>query len=259
MRTAGAPEPLSQDTLRRAPSHSSRAARVGVHAARRRPPWAAPLAAVVVVVLAVASWQLLRLLPGGPSAPSAADTAVADGTAGQVGVTSQVSIDDAGAVHVVETLTFPSARTRLDLAVPRRGGVGEQLRPVLGSVVLRAPGPLRDVGPLDVGDQTTLRLDAPATRVVVEYDASGVVARSGDASNPERALALVTPLVVLEAGGLPSTVHVRSVKVLNVGCLHRGELSGCGTRTRGGWTVETSGGEGGEPSDVFAQVNLAVP
>jgi len=54
-------------------------------------------------------------------------------------------------------------------------------------------------------------------------------------------------------------VEVQSVKVLNVGCLRGRALTGCGTQTPDGWTVETAGGQFRSPTDVLAQLNLAVP
>jgi len=58
---------------------------------------------------------------------------------------------------------------------------------------------------------------------------------------------------------LPATVDVQSVKVLNVGCLRGRLLTGCGTQTADGWTVETAGGANRPTADVLAQLNLAVP
>ena len=49
------------------------------------------------------------------------------------------------------------------------------------------------------------------------------------------------------------------MKVLNVGCLRGRVLTGCGTQTPDGWTVETAGVSDRSPTDVLAQLNLAVP
>jgi len=230
--------------------------RTRAHASRPRRTWLASLAAVAAILLAVITWQALQYLFSDRT-PAPVSSTTAPSAAAVAGVASQVTIGDAGGLHVVETLTFETAQTRIDLAVPRRGGAGEDFQPSISSLMVRGPEPVREAGSMGVGDQTSIRFDSPARRVVLEYDAGGVVQHSGDASSPERALALVTPLVVIGTGGLPATVEVQSVKVLNVGCLHRGVLTGCGTHTREGWTVETSGGEGSP--DVFAQLNLAVP
>lgn len=214
-----------------------------------------PLAAAVAVLLVLASWQALRLLfPDGTQSPAASDTSSAP-----AGVSMQVRIDDAGLLHVVETVTFESPRTQIDLSVPERSGAGEQFRPAISSLVLRGPGPVSELAEMGLGDEESVELASASPRVVLEYDASGVAVRSGVTSSPERALALMTPLVVGQGRSLPWTVEVDSVKVLNVGCLRDDVLTGCGTRTSDGWTVETSGAAGEHTFDVLAQVNLAVP
>ena len=217
------------------------------------------LLAVLAVVLAVGlSWLGLRVfLPGGNPAPAASTTNPA--ATADVGFRTTVAIGDAGAMHVIETITFDAPRSRLRLSVPLREGAGKEFRPTVSSLVVREPGPVSEIDPMSVGDETSVRFSAPAGRVVLEYDASGVAVRSGDRSNPDRALALVTPLRVTGAGDLPATVDVQSVKVLNVGCLRGRVLAGCGTQTPDGWTVETAGSEHRSPTDVLAQLNLAVP
>ena len=229
------------------------------HARRsRRPSWV-PLAAVVVVLLvALAAWPVLELVRPGEE-PTATDIQASAEGPDPAGTRTQVSIGDSGALHVVETLTFVSARKRLDLEVPQRAGVGADLSPTISSLVVREPGSDSPVGPIGVGETASVRLAVRTTVVVLEYDATGVVVPSGEASHPKRALALTTPLVVAQAGDLPWVVEVRSVKVLNVGCLQRDALVGCGTRTPDGWTVETSGAVDGPRPDVLAQLNLAVP
>ena len=240
---------------RRGSTRRSARSPAGAHASRGRPRWLVPLVAVAGLFVAALVWQTLQhMFAEGTPAPVSSTTSQS-GAAGP-GVVTKVSIGDTGGLHVVETVTFDSPQARIDLALPRRGGAGAGFEPAVTSLMVRGPGPVREAGPMQVGDQATVRLSSPSTRVELEYDAGGVVQHSGDTSNPDRALALVTPLVVLGAGSLPSTIDVRSVKVLNVGCLQRGVLEGCGTRTRDGWTVETSGGDGAP--DVFAQVNLAV-
>ena len=240
---------------RRSDARRSTRSRAGAHASHGRPRWLVPLVAVAGVLSAVLVWQTLQHLFAEGTPTPVSSTTSPSGAAGP-GVVSEVRLGDTGGLHLVETLTFDSPQGRVDLALPRRGGAGAGFEPAVTSLIVRGPGPAREAGTMQVGDQATVRLSSPSTRVVLEYDADGVVQHSGDASNPDRALALVTPLVVLGAGDLPTTVDVRSVKVLNVGCLQRGVLEGCGTRTRDGWTVETSGGDGAP--DVFAQVNLAV-
>jgi hypothetical protein len=213
-----------------------------------------PLAAALAVLLVLASWQVLQLLfPDGTQSPAASDTNPS------ASVSMRVSIDDAGLLHVVETVTLESARTTIDLSVPPRAGAGKEFDPTISSLVVRGAGPVGHVAEMGVGDEESVDLGDASARVVLEYDAGGVAVRSGDPSNPERALALVTPLVVLQGRSLPWTVEIASVKVLNVGCLRDDALTGCGTRTSDGWTVETSGTEGEHTFDVLAQLNLAVP
>jgi len=216
------------------------------------------LVAVAVVLAVGLSWLGLRVfLPGGNPAPAASTTNPA--ATADVGFRTTVAIGDAGAMHVIETITFDAPRSRLRLSVPLREGAGKEFRPTVSSLVVREPGPVSEIDPMSVGDETSVRFSAPAGRVVLEYDASGVAVRSGDRSNPDRALALVTPLRVTGAGDLPATVDVQSVKVLNVGCLRGRLLTGCGTQTADGWTVETAGGASRPAADVLAQLNLAVP
>lgn len=251
MATSSGPRTGSNGALRAARSHS----RPGAHVGRPRHAGLVPLAAAVAVLLVLASWQALQLVfPDGTQSPAASDTSSAP-----AGVSMQVRIDDAGLLHVVETVTLESPGTQIDLSVPQRAGAGEQFRPVISSLVVREPGPVSEVPEMALGDQESVELASASARVVLEYDASGVAVRSGDTSSPERALALVTPLVVVQGRSLPWTVEVESVKVLNVGCLRDDVLTGCGTRTPDGWTVETSGIEGEHTFDVLAQVNLAVP
>lgn len=256
MTTASAPR--GRPGLLRA-SGSSRA-RPGAHAGqRRRRAWLAPVVALVAVLLVVASWQALQtLLPAGSPSP-ASSQAPSPSVGGPVGIRTEVSIGDTGGMHVVETLTFATPQARLDLSVPRRSGVGRDFLPVVEALIVQEPAPTTRVGSLGIGEEAAVDLATPSTRIVLEYDAAGVVVRSGDPSAPERALALVTPLVIVQAHSLPSTVEVMSVKVLNVGCLRGDQLTGCGTRTDQGWTVESSGGEEGPRADVFAQLDLAVP
>ncbi|HEU4811211.1 MAG TPA: hypothetical protein VFT00_03625 [Nocardioides sp.] len=214
-----------------------------------------PLGAAAAVLLVLASWQVLQLLfPDGTQSPAASNT-----TSEPAAVSLQVRIDDAGLLHVVETVMLESPRKALDLSVPERAGAGKEFRPVISSLVVRVPGPVGEVPEMGVGDEETVELPSESARIVLEYDASGVAVRSGDPSNPERALALVTPLVVAQGRGLPWSVAIDSVKVLNVGCLRDDLLTGCGTKTSEGWTVETSGVEGEHTFDVLAQLNLAVP
>lgn len=229
--------------------------RHGAHAGRPRHPGLVPVAAAVAVLLVLASWQVLQLLfPDGTQSPASSNSGTAPAA-----VSMQVSIDDAGLLHVVETVTLEAPVTRIDLSVPARAGAGEQFRPVIGSLVVREPGPVGEVAEMTTGDEESVELTSSSARIVLEYDVRGAAVRSGDASNPERALALVTPLVVVQGRSLPSTVEIDSVKVLNVGCLRDDLLTGCGTKTSEGWTVESSGVQGEHTFDVLAQVNLAVP
>ena len=240
---------------RRRGGAASRAAHGGAHAGRARRSHWVPIVAVCGILLAILIWQVVRLVlgDGTTSAPVASAT---NPSAASVGATTEVSIGDSGGLHVVETLAFDTPRKRIDLAVPHRVGAGEAFAPTVSALVVRGAGQVRRASPMEVGDRAAVSLERPTDHVVLEYDAAGAVQRSHDASAPERALALVTPLVVVGAESLPATVEVRSVKVLNVGCLHHGVLAGCGTRTSDGWTVETSGADGAP--DVLAQLNLAV-
>lgn len=252
MRTASSPRGRRSAARPRARSDA------GAHARRARGPRRLSLAFLALVLVLGVSWLGLRVfLPDGSPAPAASTTNPS--SSADVGVRTRVAIGDAGTMHVIETVTFDEAVSRLRLSVPLRQGVGKQFRPTLSGLVVREPGPVTRVDPMSVGDQASVRFSTRADRVVLEYDASGVAVHSGDTSNPDRALALVTPLVVAEAGALPATVDVQSVKVLNVGCLRGTTLIGCGTETADGWAVESSGSQGDVLSDVLAQLNLAVP
>lgn len=229
---------------------------VGAHARRRRRSWLVPTVVAVLALVAVLLWQVLGLFPSDSPAPAKGGHSAAPAAAAVA--KTEVSLGDTGSMHVVETLTFMSAQTRLDLALPQRRGVGRQFTPTVTGLKVSDVAAGDEPGPLRTGDTASARLSGPQTRVVLEYDVTGGVVRSGDANNPERALALVAPLTVKQAESLPSSVSIESVKVLNVGCLRGAELTGCGTQTASGWTVETTGGRGA-PVDVLAQVNLAVP
>lgn len=229
----------------------------GAHARRARGRRRWPAAFLAVLLAVVLTWLGLKVfLPDRSPAPAASTTTPSSTTG--VGARTLVAIGDAGALHVVETITFDTAESRLGLSVPLRQGAGKPFRPSVRGLVVREPGPATSVDHMSAGERASVRFSTPADRVVLEYDATGAALRSGDPSNPDRALALVTPLVVAEARGLPATVDVQSVKVLNVGCLRGPALTGCGTQTQDGWTVETAGG-GRSQTDVLAQVNLAVP
>ena len=170
----------------------------------------------------------------------------------------EVRIGDDGTLSVVHRVALSPPSAVLGLSVPDRAGAAAAFEPRIVDVTVEASGEVRTVAPpLGRGAQATVRLPAGSSRVVVTYRARDVAVRT-EPSNPERALALVTPLVVEQATGVPTTVEVDSVKVLNVGCVGPdGELTGCGTRTDRGWTVETSGSD--RYVDVVAQLNLATP
>jgi len=234
----------------------SRPAGPGTHAAGGRGRWLMPVVAAGVALLGILVWQALGLLAGGSPSPRPAPAA-ADAT-GPSGSTTTVAIGDTGSMHVTETLTFATPLSRLDLSLPKRQGVGTEFAPRISALQVRAgtaPEPGSAVDRMDSDGAASISFRSPSSRIQLEYDVSGAVVRS-DTSNPERALALVTPLVVEQSRRLPARVDVATVKVLNVGCLHGKDLTGCGTKTSGGWTVETSGDT---LTDVVAQLNLAVP
>lgn len=233
----------------------------GAHAAppRRRRLRAPSLLAAGLCLLAVLGWQAVHILPDRSPAPerAAGGGAAAAGTPRTLTETT-VLIGDDGSLHATETLTLPPGTSRLDLSVPDRAGAAAGMAPRVSSLVFRGVGVTGAPTHLAHGTRTTVGLPAGTRRVALEYDVTGAVERSGPA-HPERALVLVTPLVVAQTRKAPSRVHVPSVKVLNVGCLRAsGELVGCGTRTEPGWTVESSGGVEGV-QDVVAQVDLATP
>jgi hypothetical protein len=229
-------------------------AKPGAHAIRQRIA-SRVVVAFVVAPLLLGAWLAFSTVASGPSEPA---TSAPQRAAATVGVDTHVHIGDAGGLFVVETLTFGASQDRLDLSVPRLSGPGEALRPTITRLTVREPA--ASTAPTTLtSDQGTVRVDlsTPAKRVVLEFAAGGVAQRSGDRSVPGRALALVTPLDVAQAEGLPATVRVESVKVLNVGCARAGVLTGCGTRTSDGWIVETTAD--GPPATVFAQLNLTAP
>jgi hypothetical protein len=212
--------------------------------------------AVAGVLLGLVAWQTVSLLlpDRGPAAPVLGLPAAA-GTAGDAATEIEVRIDDGGALHVVETVTFAQPQSHLYLAVPRRSGAGEAFEPALTGVRVD-DGTGRPAEPMGVGDQQPVQLAQPTSRVVLEYDATGATIGPGAGSHRGRSLALVTPLVTTPGMSLPTTVHVRSVKVRGVACLRSGELTPCGTRTGAGWTVESSGGRDSTRADVIARVDL---
>jgi hypothetical protein len=132
------------------------------------------------------------------------------------------------------------------------------LEPAVGHVTVEAGGREVPVGTtLRQGDRTSVSLPGRTTQAVVRYAATGVVLRS-EPSTAGRALALATPLVIAQATGLPSQVDIESVMALNVGCVDLvGTMTGCGSRTSSGWTVETSPAE--PYADVVVQLDLAAP
>lgn len=213
--------------------------------------------ALAGVLLGMLAWQTVSLLlpERGPAAPAAGEMAPAAAAAGAA-TEIEVRIDDGGALHVVETMTFPQPQSRLDLAVPRRSGAGEPFDPALTGIRVGA-GSGASAAPMGLGDQQPVQLASPVSRVVLEYDVTGATTASGAGPGRGTTLALVTPLVTSPGMSLPTTVHVRSVKVRAVDCLRNGELSRCGTRTDDGWTVETSGGQAGPRPDVVARLDLA--
>ncbi|MGZ4536943.1 MAG: hypothetical protein ACXVXE_15475 [Nocardioidaceae bacterium] len=227
------------------------------HASRRRS-LLAPLLVGTLLVGAFVGLRSAGLFPSEPSARATSSTGPKSGPVAAPLARTEVHLGDAGGMHVVSTLTFATPQSRLDLSVPRRSGVGREFVPTLTGLTV---GNARDGSTpptLDARGSATVRLARPSSRVVLEYDVSGAVRRS-DPDTPERALALVTPLVVAQAASLPASVVVPSVKVLNVGCLRGARLTGCGTHTGSGWTVESSGGRDQQRFDVLAQVNLATP
>jgi hypothetical protein len=233
----------------------------GAHAAppRRRRLRASSFVAAGLCLLALLGWQVVHFLPDRSPAPetAAGGGAAAAGTPRTLTETT-VLVGDDGSLHTMETLTLRPGTSRLDLSVPDRAGAAAQMSPRVSSLVVRGAHVTGAPTRLAHGARATVELPAGARRVVLEYDVTGVVQRSGPA-HPERALVLVTPLVVAQTRAAPSRVHVPSVKVLNVGCLRAsGELVGCGTHTEPGWTVESSGGVEGV-QDVVAQVDLATP
>jgi hypothetical protein len=233
----------------------------GAHAAppRRRRLRAPSLVAAGLCLLAVLGWQAVHVLfDRSPGPEGAAGGGVAAAGTPRTLTETTVLIGDDGSLHTMETLTLPPGTSRLNLSVPDRAGAAAGMVPRVSSLVFRGADVTGAPRRLAHGARATVGLPAGTRRVVLEYDATGAVQRSGPA-HPERALVLVTPLVVDQTREAPSRVHVPSVKVLNVGCLRAsGELVGCGTRTEPGWTVESSGGVEGV-QDVVAQVDLATP
>jgi len=233
----------------------------GAHAAppRRRRLRAPSLVAAGLCLLAVLGWQAVHVLfDRSPGPEGAAGGGVAAAGTPRTLTETTVLIGDDGSLHTMETLTLPPGTSRLNLSVPDRAGAAAGMVPRVSSLVFRGADVTGAPRRLAHGARATVGLPAGTRRVVLEYDVTGAVQRSGPA-HPERALVLVTPLVVHQTREAPSRVHVPSVKVLNVGCLRAsGELVGCGTRTEPGWTVESSGGVEGV-QDVVAQVDLATP
>src|SRR6476620_7808819 len=153
-----------RSTLRSARSHA------GAHAGRPRGGRRVLLAVLAVVLAVGLSWLGLRVfLPGGNPAPAASTTNPA--ATADVGFRTIVAIGDAGAMHVIETITFDAPRSRLRLSVPLREGAGKEFRPTVSSLVVREPSPASEIDPMSVGDETSVRFSAPAGRVVLEYDA----------------------------------------------------------------------------------------
>ena len=222
------------------------------------------LALVTIALLAVLGWRALGLFPRRGDATQEQDAAAA-GTR-RVQTVTEVAISDDGTLHTLQTFTFRRPLSRLDLSLPQRRGPAAKFTPRLTSLVTHGADVRRGPDSIASGADAILRFAQPVARVVLEYDVSHAVVRSRP-SAPERALILLTPLVVLQALTEPARVEVDSVKVLNVGCVRgSGELAGCGTHTSAGWVVESAGrgaSDGGPAApggvDVLAQANLATP
>jgi hypothetical protein len=239
-----------------------RRAHAGSHAAATRARGGTLLVAVslAVAVLAAGAWWLSRVpAPRGDQlvADGGAETTTAPGTVPGGTADWRVRLGDDGSARVSMTLTFPEPVDRLDLAVPAREGIAAETDPRLTALVLEADG--RAVAPPErplIGTDVSVPLPEPSTRVVLTYTAEGVTVRT-EPSQPTRALALLTPLVVRQTEGSPWRVGVDSVKVRNLGCAGPdGELTSCGTSAGETWTVEGSGGE--QHTDVLAQLDLPV-
>lgn len=224
---------------------------------RSRPSWPAAALVSVALVAAVAGGVWLADVAGGGRTGGAGADGAAPSPAEEVSRTL-VLIGDDGTLRVEQRVALLAPVDRLDLSVPVRRGAAAAISPRVVDVTVRSGGSeWRVATPLRQGAEKQVRLARETTQAVVTYVATHVTLRSHP-SNPERALALATPLVIEQAAGLPSRVDIESVKALNVGCVSRGgEMAGCGTHTSSGWTVEASGSE--PYVDVVVQLNLAVP
>jgi hypothetical protein len=220
---------------------------------------------VTIALVAALAWRALGLFPGGRGATSEQQDVAAAGT--RPGMTlTEVAMNDDGTLHTLQTFAFARPQSHLDLSLPERRGPAADFTPRITSLVTHGADVRGAPGAIATGARAILRFAQPVARVVLDYRVSHAAVRSRP-SAPERALVLVTPLVVRQARAEPSRVEVNSVKVLNVGCVRgSGALVGCGTHTSAGWVVESAGtvasDEGpGAPGgvDVVAQVNLATP
>ncbi len=218
----------------------------------RRPPWLGMLLVIALVVAALTGWRVLADraadTAGGPTTDAGAGSDV-----GGTGLRSVVRVGDAGALHSVMRLTFRSPRSRITLSIPRRSGTTGQFAPKIRSLRVQADSFQRRIpGTLSVGDSRVVRLPRRSGAVQVEYSATGATAWSRPAP-PGRALVLVTPLAVPQAGGLSWRLQIAAPRVLNLGCVTAaGALDSCGTRSGRRWTA--TGGRG--VRDVVAQVDL---
>jgi hypothetical protein len=225
-------------------------------AAPTRPSWLPTVLVVLLLLTGTAAALRLAGLPGEGRRSSSLDTATTG--AAEEGSRIVVRIAGDGVLRVEQDVTLHGAVRELQLAVPQRRGVTATLQPVLDEVTVETGGQEVPVGStLHRGDRTTVPLPGRTTQAVVRYAATGVVLRS-EPSTAGRALALATPLVIAQATGLPSQVDIESVMALNVGCVDLvGTMTGCGSRTSSGWTVETSPAE--PYADVVVQLDLAAP
>ena len=203
--------------------------------------WA--LALSLVLAGAVVIIALLR--PGGPpqtAGPPGATAARQTGP-GPGALTSTMTISGPDDVHVSEVVTWPNGGpTRIRLAVrahPELSGDAARAQPRIDQLTVRIDEevvPARAVPGVDHAWDVDPPTSAPPQRMVVSYQARGVIVPSSPSSEG-RAIAVFSPLSWQAAPG-DATLVVLGVGIRNLYCpdLPTDQLL-CGRHSGSSWTA----------------------
>jgi hypothetical protein len=164
-----------------------------------------------------------------------------------------VTLDEQGNVTDA-VVSFATQEPALHLSVPRRTGLAAGFAVIAQQVRVVVDG--REITldePIEVGETRTVALPDDTVTVDVAYSTSGTfkfttpTPRGAD----ERGLTLLTPLMIDEAMGLPTTLQVVDGRVRNVGCVFASVMTTCGEHVGSAWVVKTD-----HATDVLAQLDV---